>query len=241
MEYVMSDIHGHLANFEAVLHRIDLQPDDTLYILGDVIDRHPAGIRILKRMMKMPNVRMLLGNHEWMMLRALGAPYPGDDVGAEPVSDRIRLWYQNGGRPTHTSWLFGTPKKEREKILNYLRTLPVNIETEDYIFVHAAPIKLYGEYGIGRHENALEFALWERDILSAPPDIGKTVIFGHTPVNYLTGDIGKLSPVCIGRKHPWIGIDCGSGFPEHQSLYQGRLACLRLDDKKVFYSDEDKI
>ena len=52
MEYVMSDIHGHLANFEAVLHRIDLQPDDTLYVLGDVLNRHPAGIQILKRMMK---------------------------------------------------------------------------------------------------------------------------------------------------------------------------------------------
>lgn len=38
-----------------------------------------------------------------------------------------------------------------------------------------------------------------------------------------------------------IGIDCGSGYSENEadpdSKY-GRLACLRLDDGKVFYSEE---
>ena len=75
MQYVMSDIHGNLENFESVLAQISLRPDDTLYILGDVIDRHPAGIRILRRIMEMPNVKMLLGNHEWMMLTGDSAPY----------------------------------------------------------------------------------------------------------------------------------------------------------------------
>ena len=38
-----------------------------------------------------------------------------------------------------------------------------------------------------------------------------------------------------------IGIDCGSGYPEagNNSEY-GRLACLRLDGGKVFYSEEAK-
>jgi hypothetical protein len=37
-----------------------------------------------------------------------------------------------------------------------------------------------------------------------------------------------------------IGIDCGCGYPEEgpDSKY-GRLACLRLDDGKVFYSEEE--
>lgn len=37
---------------------------NTLYILGDVVDRYPDGIAILQRIMKMPIVKMLLGNHE---------------------------------------------------------------------------------------------------------------------------------------------------------------------------------
>jgi hypothetical protein len=37
-----------------------------------------------------------------------------------------------------------------------------------------------------------------------------------------------------------IGIDCGSGYPEdpaHEESRYGRLACLRLDDGQVFYSE----
>ena len=63
MIYVMSDIHGHRRRFDSVMKQINLQPEDTLYILGDVIDRNPDGIRILQQLRAMPNVVMLLGNH----------------------------------------------------------------------------------------------------------------------------------------------------------------------------------
>ena len=45
MTYVMSDIHGNMRRFDSVMKQIDLQPEDTLYVLGDVIDRYPDGIR----------------------------------------------------------------------------------------------------------------------------------------------------------------------------------------------------
>ena len=61
MTYVVSDIHGNLPQFRSILKQIRLQPGDTLYILGDVIDRHPDGIRILRMIMGMPNAKMLLG------------------------------------------------------------------------------------------------------------------------------------------------------------------------------------
>ena len=71
MIYVMSDIHGHKPRFDSIMKQIDLQPTDTLYILGDVIDRNPDGIKILQQLRSMKNVSMLLGNHEYMMLNAL--------------------------------------------------------------------------------------------------------------------------------------------------------------------------
>lgn len=49
MIYVMSDIHGQKRRFDSVMKQINLQPDDTLYILGDVIDRNPDGIARLWR------------------------------------------------------------------------------------------------------------------------------------------------------------------------------------------------
>lgn len=105
MIYVLSDIHGRLDRFEKMLKKIDLQDGDTLYILGDVIDRGKDGIRILKKITEMPNVRMLLGNHEYMMMKALGFPYGGvSETADESQSRLLMLWYRNGGEVTHNGW-----------------------------------------------------------------------------------------------------------------------------------------
>ena len=44
--YVMSDIHGMAELLERMLRKIAFSPEDTLYILGDMIDRgpDPAGV-----------------------------------------------------------------------------------------------------------------------------------------------------------------------------------------------------
>ena len=49
MTYVLSDIHGQMRRFQSVMKQINLQPEDTLYVLGDVIDRYPDGIKILRQ------------------------------------------------------------------------------------------------------------------------------------------------------------------------------------------------
>ena len=46
MIYVMSDIHGQKRRFDSVMRQIGLRAEDTLYVLGDVIDRNPDGIGI---------------------------------------------------------------------------------------------------------------------------------------------------------------------------------------------------
>ena len=71
MTYVLSDIHGNLQRFESIMTQINLQTNDTLYVLGDVIDRYAGGIKILRQIMRMPNAEMLIGNHEYMMLQYL--------------------------------------------------------------------------------------------------------------------------------------------------------------------------
>ena len=62
------------------------------------------------------------------------------------------------------------------------------------------------------------------------------MIFGHTPTKHYQDNV----PMELWFGDQCIGIDCGSGYPEVglNSEY-GRLACLRLDDGKVFYSKEE--
>ena len=63
MIYVMSDLHGCYDMFLQMLEKIKFNNDDTLYILGDIIDRGDNGIKILLDIMKRSNVIPLLGNH----------------------------------------------------------------------------------------------------------------------------------------------------------------------------------
>ncbi len=241
MIYVMSDIHGNLRRFNSVMKQIKLQPEDTLYVLGDVIDRHPGGVKILRRIMSMPNAKMLLGNHEHMMLKAL-APYDkNDDESYYAHRHDLRLWYRNGGDITHY-YLKHNRKEVRKEIIDFLQNLPLTYKIKvngiNYRLVHAAPAEYYKTYPRDFH-NETEFAVWKRweEYIPSPP--GCVLIFGHTPtLFYQYEDYLK-----IWRTEHVIDIDCGCGYPDGFDPWYGvcgRLACLRLDDMKEFYSEEER-
>ena len=54
MIYAMSDIHGQYELFRNLMEQIPLGKDDTLYVLGDVVDRGPDSMNTLKYMMANP-------------------------------------------------------------------------------------------------------------------------------------------------------------------------------------------
>ena len=85
--------------------------------------------------------------------------------------------------------------------------------------------------------NPTHYAVWKRLEAEMDAPEGCTLIFGHTPTRYYQDAV----PMEIWKAEGRIGIDCGSGYPEDgpDSRY-GRLACLRLDDGRVFYSREEK-
>lgn len=234
MIYILSDIHGNRRRFDSVMQQIRLQPSDKLYILGDVIDRHSDGIRILRRIMEMENAKMILGNHEYMMLRALGCPY--DDNADD--GNALAHWYRNGGKVTHDHWKH-LRKSLRQQILDYLLGLPLHLDIEvggnRYKLVHGAPIEAFDHDP--KYKNPTHFAVWKR--LEATEDTSKdyTLIFGHTPTRHYR----DIAPMEVWKGAGRIGIDCGCGYPEDEdspNRKYGRLACLRLDDGQIFYSEE---
>lgn len=89
--YVISDIHGQYNMFIELLDKIDLKDTDTLYILGDVLDRGPHPIKTIRKLMEMPNAICLVGNHEFMAMKCLET---GEEYYSEPNkmgSDAIDL------------------------------------------------------------------------------------------------------------------------------------------------------
>ena len=69
--YVLSDIHGEYDKFMRMLEKIHFSDEDTLYVLGDVLDRGPHPMKILLEMMKYSNIIPMMGNHEVMGLPCL--------------------------------------------------------------------------------------------------------------------------------------------------------------------------
>lgn len=228
MTYILSDIHGNERRFRSVLKQIRLRPEDTLYVLGDVIDRHPDGIRILRRIMNMPNAKMLLGNHEYMMLRALGFPKDSNIDDGRATAH----WYRNGGKVTHDH-LKHLRKSLRQEIVDYLTGLPLHYDLEvngrHYKLVHAAPEELYAPEPL--YPTPIHFSVWKRLDPDAALPGDYTLVFGHSTTSHYQDAV----PMELWYGHRRIGIDCGSGHPEGSA---GRLACLRLEDGAVFYSEE---
>lgn len=217
MIYVMSDIHGHMARYRDIMRQIRLKKDDHLYVLGDVIDRGKYGLPILMDLVRRPNVTVLLGNHEYMMLEALQSSY----------RDSAYIWHLNGGYTTYARYKHCS-KEYRQRVINIILSMPVNIEIccngTNYLLVHGSPLKESKSYS-----DPVAQSVWNRFEPDDAVPKGKTVIFGHTPTRHF--QTGRPLSVFFGKDK--IGIDCGCAYSDYRG---GRLACLRLDDMKVFYS-----
>lgn len=70
MTYVISGLHGYpLEKFKKLLRKANFTDTDFLYILGDMIDRNgDGGVELLCWLLEQPNVQLILGNHEAMLL-----------------------------------------------------------------------------------------------------------------------------------------------------------------------------
>lgn len=220
MTYVLSDIHGEIDRWNAMLELIQFSDNDTMYVLGDVIDRKPGGIEIILDIMQWPNVRMLLGNHEKMCL---------DTFWSSNDYDARRLWRYNGGGITHRIMTYILPTEDRLRILRFIQELPDHLEItvngRDFYLVHGMP----GETQYDR--------IWGRP--EPPPTEplipGKTVICGHTCtyfLNSLAEGYDEDAPFEIFYAPGLIDLDCGCG----NETELRRLACLRLEDMREFYT-----
>lgn len=106
MTYVMSDIHGCFREYCEMLEKLAFSDSDTLYIVGDVVDRGPQVAELLEDIMARDNVRLLAGNHEYMGLRVLGTVCKKggltaalDDFSEDDIKSCF-LWMNDGGSQT---------------------------------------------------------------------------------------------------------------------------------------------
>lgn len=230
----MGDIHGNVDAWKDVLQQIQFRPNDELWLLGDVIDRNPGGLSIIREVMRTDNMHMLLGNHEHMMIKALNMHNMlkmSIPVNVYDNTREVAHWFQNGGAVTYDEYESLT-HKERIELATFLLSLePAKTLESEYKPIeicHAAPVETFSDRKGLHLSNQFIHCLWDRESYQDPVDIGKTVIFGHTPTMFIKDDMSCNS--IIHLENDWHAIDCGAAYPI------GRLACIRVDDMQEFYS-----
>lgn len=238
MRYVISDIHGCYEEYLELLKKIQFGDADELYILGDVVDRGPEPIKVLRDMMGRANVYPILGNHDYValkILRKLSVEIQAENAqGYLQESDLIDYahWMQDGGKTTVQEFR-KLSAQEKEDILEYFQEFSIYEEVfvgeKRFVLVHA------DLHGFSEEKELEDYTL--ADFIFYRADYGKRyfadentfLVTGHTPTCLIRED--KMPFVFEGNGH--IAIDCGC-------IYGERLAAYCLDNGSITYVESTK-
>ena len=166
--YVVSDIHGDYELFIRLLEEIHLKETDTLYVLGDILDRGPHPIQIIMKLMEMPNVVCLTGNHELMALECLEFLMQEiTEMSIEKVDekmlDNLVTWQYNGSKSTIDE--FRSLSREMQyEVIDFIKDFMIYEELtvcgKNYLLVHGG----LGNYYPGKdmEEYSLKELIWDR-------------------------------------------------------------------------------
>ncbi len=233
MNYVISDIHGYYDQFIELLELIQLNDDDTLYVLGDVVDRGPNPIKTLLKLMEMPNAVCIVGNHELMALDGLRflntqiTTESVDSIDAELLGNLID-WQRNGSETTIEEFK-QLDQEMRREVLSFIMEFSMYEELSvnglKYLLVHAG----LGDYSPEKQieDYSLKNLVWDRADYEMQYFEDTIVVTGHTPTQLIEGN---PNPGRIYKHLNHIAIDCGCGMPD------GRLAAICLETGEEFYS-----
>lgn len=239
MIYVMSDIHGYYESFLKMLKKIEFGESDTLYIIGDLIDRGPSSLDLIDFCLGKDNIKVLKGNHEYML-----------EMSNRELELR-KCWLKSGGDVTleEIEKKHGKDSEYEQKVIRWIEDMPlytsVRVKGERYLLTHAGlkrslydkyikenKIRWWNKVGLVElyrwvvsyldyEENSI---LWHKGIFESKVKFTKDyIIVGHTPTKSRR----------IEKENRVYSIDCGS------YVKGGRLGCLCLNNMREYYVSTD--
>lgn len=206
--FIVSDIHGHIKQFEELLTYWN--QEDTLVILGDLIDRGPDSLKVIEKVIELKQtyedkVIFVKGNHEEMLLNFLNNPI-----------EKQEHYYKNGGQETMQSLLVHLPndiadqtyteqaneiKQHYQAQLAFLESAPTFQIIGNVLCTHAG---FNSEFATLEETTERDY-IWIRkhyETINKTPYVN---VFGHTPVTY----IHESNDVWVSEDKRYIAIDGG--------------------------------
>lgn len=259
--YVMSDIHGCYDEFQQMLEKIHFGDSDLLICAGDYIDRGTKNYEMMSWISNAPeNVVFVRGNHDEEFLtniRIMKYVCDEAELDENSIEDSITLYkaVQKFAEQNNNNFFdyYGTiGKLINEELVPFallcdwakiVERMPyfykTDINKRTCIVVHAGYIESLDNVDTEEsYESIEDFYLYARDdaYMCGGVEHGM-IIAGHTPTikyeefPYNDGNVYRMyddSLDCV-----FYDIDCGCAMGCVQE--NAKLACIRLEDEKIYY------
>ncbi|WP_151086302.1 metallophosphoesterase [Hymenobacter baengnokdamensis] len=210
--FAATDLHGCLRTFRYLVEEeLRLRPADTLYLLGDYVNKGPSSGGLLAYLMQLQaagyQVHCLRGNHEQELLDAAHG-------------HAKKTWLTEPERAlTLASFGIASVGEIPVKYLSWLARLPYELELPDFMLVHAGynfalpPAEMHRDF---------DTMLTTKSFAYDPSRLaGKRLLHGHVPKPL--ADIKTQVAARAGA----IGLDAGAVYRLNPELRH--LAALNLD------------
>lgn len=206
---IIGDVHGHYSALISLLGAIGPSQEDQIYFLGDLIDRGPQSAQVVQLVIE-NNYQCLLGNHEQMLLDAIGS--------GQVKREEFHVWLYCGGYSTLESYQNNIPQEH----LNWFRQLPLYLDLGDLWLVHAGV-----DPNLPIQDQSSEQFCWIRKpfhgmIKPYFPD--KLIVSGHT----ITFTLPGVKPGKVAMGKGWVNIETGAYHPK-----SGWLTALDIDKQQI--------
>ena len=216
----ITDIHGCILSFEALLEKTAFTTADELYLLGDYIDRGPDSKKVIDKILQLKSegyrIECLAGNHDHAIIDALTDP------------SFYGQWYNGwGGKQTMEG--FGISKLEQIEMpyWYFFNSLEMVFEVDNYILVHAG-LDFLSKDPLKPDVNMLYLRNWY-DQINYDWLGDRVIVHGHTPVakRRTEGMLKQLDKTKV------IDIDTGC-FAKHLPD-KGYLCAFDMTNRELFF------
>ncbi|TAH38097.1 MAG: diadenosine tetraphosphatase [Planctomycetota bacterium] len=232
--YAIGDIQGCFTTLQRLLQRAGVTAQDRLWLVGDLVNRGPHSLQVLRWARSLPRQHVLvLGNHDLRLLGRAEGQVPPD---ARDTLDEV------------------LDAPDRDLLLSWLRALPFVHREHDHLLVHAGLLPAWTAQEALEQAQAASQAL-RRGQVPAAAEILTTLRFcdpAGSPRRGISGPPESAPPDAIpwfdhpARRSRDVAVVCGHWAalglrlrPDLLALdtgcvWGGPLTALRLEDRAVF-------
>lgn len=208
--FAIADIHGCYQTLRVLVEqRLRLNKNDTLFLLGDYINKGPDSKGVLDYLMHLKEagykLEMIRGNHDQMLIETERPAYK--DRWEEDEDLLVTLKNFGVERPEHIP----------ERYKAFLSTMPYYLLIEDYLLVHAG-INFEASKPFEDYEAMLNIREFSADLDKIA---WRKIVHGHTPTPL------KEIQQSLKLQKDIINIDAGCSKSDDPDY--GYLVALNLD------------